>query len=93
MAALLSLLLLPKKTHVQARASIGGGRGTRPPLFSLGESIGNVPPPLFSVKNTNLQAYSESDHSSLLKNPTSVSKLGCHVDIRVKQIGFELYII
>ena len=49
-AALLSLLLLPKKTHVQARASIGGGRGTRPPLFSLGESIGNVPPHFFQLK-------------------------------------------
>ena len=40
-------LLLP-----QARASIGGGRGTRPPLSSVGDNIGIAPPPTFQSRNT-----------------------------------------
>ena len=63
--------------HKRAQASIGGGgvRGaggrTRPPLFSVGESIG-IDPPLFSSENCG--AYSLTHHSSLLKAATIVAR-------------------
>ena len=54
----------------QPRASTGGGRGGRappPPLFSLGGQHRKCPPTFSVKKQTNLKAYSEADHSSLLK--------------------------
>ena len=61
---------LPKCRIVKfytAWASIGGGRGDHvPPLFSLRGQHRKCSP-LFQFIKTNLQAYSEADHSPLLK--------------------------
>ena len=50
----------------------GAGEDESPTLQPEGDSIGNVPL-LIQLKQPNLQAYSESDHSSVRpKKPTSV---------------------
>ena len=56
--------------HIQARASIGGGRGGGrvPPLFRVGGQHRNCPPH-FSVQK-NCEAYSLTQRSSLLKAAT-----------------------
>ena len=60
------MLRLIHTIHTHGRRSVGEG-GTRPPhtFQPGGDSIGNVPPTFSDKKN--LQAYSETDHSSLLK--------------------------
>ena len=59
-----------------------GDKGTTSPHFSAWwDSIGNVPPHFQFIK-TNLQAYSEADHSPLLKTlHRSSSKINIRVQI------------
>ena len=48
------------------RRSVRDERNTSPTFQPQGDSIGNVPP-LFQLIKTNVHAYSETDHSPLLK--------------------------
>ena len=64
-----SLSLTAMLCITDGRRSVGdGGTGGRvPPTFQLGGQHRKCPP-TFSDKKTNLQAYSDTDHSSLLKH-------------------------
>ena len=58
-------------------------------LQSEGDSIGNVPP-LFQLKQPNLQAYSETDHSSVLTNILHRSSREINIPVQIQTSDYQL---
>ena len=61
-------------------ASIGEGREEHVPHFSASRGQHRKCPPTFSVDKTNVHAYSETDHSPLLK---TLHRSSSKINIRV----------